>query len=367
MVNKDDTIQLFDLSSSVQIKNKYKVGLNKILDESSFVLGSEVSSFEVNFSRFIGSKYSLGVNSGTDALEICLRNLEIGAGDEVIVPSFSFFATSEVVLKVGAQPIYCDINTTDLTMDISHLENLITNKTKAIIPVHLFGNAANLSMIKRFTIGNSIKIIEDVAQAFGSKQHSKYLGTIGHYGCFSFYPTKNLGGWGDGGLVSFQTKRHYDNLASLRNHGSKKSYFHEKVGLNSRLDSLQALILNIKLIEIAKDLKMRVRNNGNLSEGLNKDIYKIHSQPNQPMNVFPITLKNEGSTNKVKKLLKKNNISFGNYYPIGLHEFPISEFIQNKSEFKNTEIIKKTIITLPCHPKLNIAQIDKIVNILNTV
>ena len=211
MVNKDDTIQLFDLSSSVQIKNKYRAGLNKILDESSFVLGDEVNSFEVNFSRFIGSKYSLGVNSGTDALEICLRNLEIGAGDEVIVPSFSFFATSEVVLRVGAQPIYCDINTTDLTMDIGHLENLITNKTKAIIPVHLFGNAANLSMIKRFTIGNSIKIIEDVAQAFGSKQQSKYLGTIGHYGCFSFYPTKNLGGWGDGGLVSFQTKKHYDN------------------------------------------------------------------------------------------------------------------------------------------------------------
>tara|TARA_B110000003_G_scaffold62292_1_gene62674 strand:- start:467 stop:1570 length:1104 start_codon:yes stop_codon:yes gene_type:complete len=367
MVYKDNNIQLFDLSTSAEIKKKYVSGLNEIINNNSFVLGSEVLNFENTFSNFIGNNYSVGLNSGTDSLEIALRVLNIGPGDEVIVPSFSFFATSEVVLKVGAQPIYCDINKKDLTIDTEELQNLITKKTKAIIPVHLFGNSCNMSQLKNMVKNKPIKIIEDVAQAFGSKFKDSYLGTIGDFGCFSFYPTKNLGAWGDGGMITFNLKKYLEDIKSLRNHGTTKTYFHEKIGLNSRLDSTQALILNLKINKFSKNIEIRKRNNHYLSKKLNNEVFNVHSQEDQPMNVFPISVENKDLLKKSKKLLDKNNISYGSYYPHGLYEFPVSNLIQNKNIFENTELIKNNIITLPCHPKVSSAELNKIINILNSV
>lgn len=367
MIYKDNNIQLFDLSTSEEIKKKYIKGLSEIINNKSFVLGSEVSDFEKNFSVFTKSKYSLGLNSGTDSLEIALRVLNIGPGDEVIVPSFSFFATSEVVIKVGAQPIYCDINNTDLTIDTEKLESLITKKTKAIIPVHLFGNSCDMSFIKKIAKNKSIKIIEDVAQAFGSKFKNSYLGTIGDFGCFSFYPTKNLGAWGDGGMITFNLKKYLDDIKSLRNHGTTKTYFHEKVGLNSRLDSIQALILNLKIERFNNSIEIRKHNNYRLSNELNREVINIHSQEGQPMNVFPVTINNKNLLKKAKALLTENDISYGSYYPHGLYEFPVAKLVQKKNAFGNTELIKENIITLPCHPNINSTQLSKIINILNTV
>ena len=364
---KVNDIQLFDLSTSTNINKKYVAGVKKIINNSDFILGEEVTKFENNFTKFIGSKYSIGLNSGTDSLEIALRLLNIGEGDEVIVPSFSFFATSETVLKVGAQPIYCDINLNDLTLDTNKLMNLITTKTKAIIPVHLFGNACDMNSIKNIIGLESIKIIEDVAQAFGSKYNNSYLGTIGEFGCFSFYPTKNLGAWGDGGLISFNLKKYLKDAKSLRNHGATKRYYHEKIGLNSRLDTTQALILNIKLQEFKKNIEKRKKNVLKYSNKLNQEVFNMHFQNFQPLNVVPVSVKNQKILKKVQSNLERHKISYGSYYPYGLHEFPVSKLTQKNNTFENTDMIKKRIITLPCHPSLTNLQIEKSINILNIV
>ena len=365
MVNTNNTIDLFDLSISKDLENKFNKNLKKILSEKSFVLGKEVEHFEKSFSNFLNNKFSFGLNSGTDSLEIALRTLKIGPGDEVIVPSFSFFATSEVVIKIGAQPIYCDINLNDLTINTENLKNLISKKTKAIIAVHLFGNASNIKEIKKAIKGVEISLIEDTAQAFGSKYDNKYLGTFGEFGCFSFYPTKNLGCFGDGGAITFNNKKYQNEIRSLRNHGTKKNYFHNLVGLNSRLDSIQALILRLKLIEVKKILNIRSKNNNLFIKSIDNDIVNIHSQKNQPMNVFPMTVKNNSKLKKIKSNLEKNNIQFGTYYPFGLHEFPISKLIQKKNMFTNTDYVKNNIVTVPCHSKLNLNDIKKISNIIN--
>jgi UDP-2-acetamido-2-deoxy-ribo-hexuluronate aminotransferase len=365
MVNTNNTIDLFDLSISKDLEKKFNKSLTKILKNKDFVLGKDVSSFEEKLSNFLDVKFSYGLNSGTDSLEIALRVLKIGPGDEVIVPSFSFFATSEVVLKIGAQPIYCDINLQDLTLDTKHLNKLISEKTKAIIAVHLFGNAANINLIKKTIKKTKIHLIEDTAQAFGSKYKNKYLGTFGEFGCFSFYPTKNLGCFGDGGAIVFKKNKYSEEIKSLRNHGSTKNYYHKYIGLNSRLDSIQGLILKLKLGEINKNLNLRIKNNNLYRNLLDNNHVNLHSQINQPMNVFPITVKDASLMNKIKSNLKKNNVGFGTYYPFGLQEFPISQLKQSKSDFKNTDYVKKNIVTIPCHSKISSEDIKKISNIIN--
>ena len=203
-------IKLFELEIDKKLTNQYLSNLENLIKNNDYILGESVRTFETEFSNFLSSNYSVAVNSGTDALEISLRLLDISKGDEVIVPAFTFYATTEVILKVGAKPVFCDIDSKFLTLDIRKLEDLITKKTKAIIPVHLFGNSANLQAIRKTlkNVNHKIHIIEDVAQAFGSKFNNKYLGTIGEFGCFSFYPTKNLGAFGDGGALTFRNKKY---------------------------------------------------------------------------------------------------------------------------------------------------------------
>ena len=360
-------VELFDLSISEKSLSEFYLGIGKIISKKDFILGDDVKKFENRFSNFINSQNTLGLNSGTDSLEIALRTLNIGPGDEVIVPSFSFFASSEVILKVGAQPIYCDINLIDLTLDLEHLKSIISKKTKAVIAVHLFGNSVNLQILKNICSTKDIHIIEDVAQAFGSTFKNKYLGSIGEFGCFSFHPTKNLGCFGDGGAITFNKKKYLKKIASLRNHGNVGNYFHEYVGLNSRLDSMQALILDTKLKSIKNGLNQRIKNNKYYVDNIHTENYNIHSQENQPMNVMPITVKNKKVLSKLKVVLKKERISYGSYYPFGLHEFPISELKQQAKSFSNTEFVKNNIITLPCHPGVNISNINKIIELMNKI
>ena len=360
-------VQLFDLSVSNKSLLEINKGMKKIISKKDFILGEDVKKFEKRFSNFLNSQYTLGLNSGTDSLEIALRSLDIGPGDEVIVPSFSFFASSEVILKTGAQPIYCDINLEDLTLNLVHLKSIVSEKTKAVIAVHLFGNSVDLQRLKNIVSGKSIYIIEDVAQAFGSTFKDKYLGSIGEFGCFSFYPTKNLGAFGDAGAITFNKKKYLKKTSSLRNHGNVGNYFHDYVGFNSRLDSMQALIVDTKLKTIKTELKQRIKNNNKYIENIDTEIYNIHSQENQPMNVMPITTKNHKMLSKLKILLERERISYGSYYPFGLHEFPISELKQPKRSFPNTDFIKKNIITLPCHPGVTISSVNKIINLINKV
>ena len=360
-------IPLFNLETSKSLQENYMDKISKLLSNNDWILGDDVTKFEYAFSSFIGTNYSLGVNSGTDALEIGLKALGIKENDEVIVPGFSFFATSEVVLKIGAKPIYCDINKDDLTIDTTSLTSLITSNTKAIIPVHLFGNAADMLTINNLKQKYNFSVIEDAAQAFGSSINGNMLGSFGDVGCFSFYPTKNLGGFGDGGAITINNKDLYEKTLLLRNHGQKKKYFHELVGYNSRLDSLQAAILSIKL----KDHESLLSHNLSIVEKYtdmfsNSPIVKVLSKNQQPSNLLPIAIRDDILLDKIKLLLERNNIGYGDYYPVGLHEFHFSKH-NAKRELPNVEWAKNHILTLPVHKKIGNSELNFINDVIHSV
>ena len=358
-------ISLFDISTEKEIKNKFLDGLEDLIEKNQWIMGKDVIDFENSFAEYLKVKKAASVNSGTDALELSLRGLGIGVNDKVIVPALSFFATSEAVLKVGAIPIYSDVYINDLNIDINSIKNLVDEKTKAIIPVHLFGNPANMSEIKEFATDSEIVIIEDVAQAFGSNFEEAPLGSIGDVGCFSFYPTKNLGAYGDGGCVVTNNQELYEKILTLRNHGQTKKYYHEYIGYNSRLDTIQAKILNIKLTNINNELNTRKKISSEYFQKLsdNKSI-KVHTTGDFPLNLFPVSFINKKILNKVKNNLEKNNVEFGIYYPYGLHQFPISKHTGRK--LKNVEWATENVITLPNHPNLTNDEINFISNLINS-
>ena len=332
-----------------RIKN-FDSRFNKKLKEGVYIGGENVSTFENRIANYTGSKYCVAVNSGTDALLLSLIALGIKKGDKVIVPSFTFFATVEVVMHLGAIPIFVDINTETYTIDIKDFEKKVNKTIKAVIPVHLFGNNSNIENIKKICNEYNIKIIEDVAQAFGSgtKKDIK-LGSIGDMGAFSFFPSKTLGGIGDGGCVVTSNFSYYKKILKLRNHGQEKNYEHDLVGFNSRLDSLNAFVLNEKL-SIFQEIK-KSRNSfynfyiNNLSH---LDWINLPTKQNENtiLNYFTITVP-PILRNKLLSYLNKHHIGASIYYkkPIHLQKVVLDRY--NKISLKNTERISKSVISLP--------------------
>ena len=332
-----------------RIKN-FDSRFNKKLKEGVYIGGENVSTFENRIANYTGSKYCVAVNSGTDALLLSLIALGIKKGDKVIVPSFTFFATVEVVMHLGAIPIFVDINTETYTIDIKDFEKKVNKTIKAVIPVHLFGNNSNIENIKKICNEYNIKIIEDVAQAFGSgtKKNIK-LGSIGDMGAFSFFPSKTLGGIGDGGCVVTSNFSYYKKILKLRNHGQEKNYEHDLVGANSRLDSLNAFVLNEKL-SIFQEIK-KSRNSfydfyvNNMSH---LDWINLPTKQNENtiLNYFTITVP-PILRNKLLSYLNKHHIGASIYYkkPIHLQKVVLDKY--NKISLKNTERISKSVISLP--------------------
>jgi dTDP-4-amino-4,6-dideoxygalactose transaminase len=323
---------------------------NKKLKEGIYVGGADVNTFEKRVATYTGSKYCVALNSGTDALLLSLITLGIKKGDKVIVPSFTFFATVEVVMHLGAVPIFVDINTETYTIDIEDFKNKVNKTIKAVIPVHLFGNNSNIDTIKNICKKYDIKIIEDVAQAFGSGTEKNIkLGSIGDMGAFSFFPSKTLGGIGDGGCIVTDNFSHYKKILKLRNHGQGKNYDHEFVGANSRLDSLNAFVLNEKL-SIFQEIK-KSRNSfydfyiNNLSH-LDWIELPIKENKNTIFNYFTITVP-PLIRNKLLSYLYKHNIGASIYYkkPVHLQKVVLDRY--NRITLKNTESISKSVISLP--------------------
>ena len=358
-------IELFDVGTDNKIKKSFLSKTNQLINNKDFILGQDVHVFEKKVSAFLNSKYSVGVNSGTDALELALRCAGVTKNSKVIVPGFSFFATSEVIYKLGAEPVFCDISKKDLCIDIEDVQENFSNKIKAVIPVHLFGNFAEIKNISKLKKEFDFKIIEDVAQAFGSSLNGKKAGTIGDFGAYSFYPTKNLGAIGDAGLITTNTLKNNNVLRMLRNHGQKERYKHEFVGYNSRLDSIQAIILNEKLKSIDKSINKRILNSQRyLSNFTSNERIITHAQHNQPMNIFPVSFDDIKIKERVKKVFRENNISFGEYYPIGLNNLPMVK--GNQRVLKNVNWATQNILSLPCHPNITFKQIDFISNRIYT-
>ena len=327
--------------------------LNSTFLSGNYIGGKNVQEFEDSLGNYLNVKYVASLNSGTDALLLSLLSLGIKKGDEVILPSFTYFATVETVLNIGAVPVFADLDENSFTTSSLIIEKLITKKTKCIIPVHLFGYDCDIENVVSLAKHFKIPILEDTAQAFGSKANNKqFLGTFGEIGAFSNYPTKTLGGIGDGGFVATNNIDYFKKIKLLKNHGQSKTYSHQIPGYNSRLDSLNALVLHRKLKKFEKIKKSR-NNFVNFYLDIFKSLDDIHIpkiKDNYLLNNFSIYLPQK-IRNKFLNELKMKNIETRIYYPIPMHKQKAVTDIYNLKniKLKNTEKASKSIISLPLY------------------
>src|SRR5213593_507953 len=241
-------VPLLDLKAQYAgIRDEIRAALDRVLESQHFILGPEVDAFEKEIAAYCGSTYAIGVSSGTDALLLALMAVGIGPGDEVITTPYSFFATAGAIARLGAIPVFVDIDPATYNIDTSQIRSKVTERTRAIIPVHLYGQMAEMDAVMRVADEHGLVVIEDAAQAIGAEHKGRRAGSIGHYGCFSFFPSKNLGAAGDAGMIVTNDAKRAEKLRCLRSHGSKPKYYHKIVGGNFRLDALQAAVVSAKL------------------------------------------------------------------------------------------------------------------------
>ncbi len=346
--------------------------IKKVLKSAAFINGPIVKEFELNLKDFLGTKNVIPCANGTDALQIALMSLGLEKGDEVITTNFSFASTIEVILLLGLKPILVDIDSKTFNIDPTLIEKRITSKTRAIIPVHLYGQSCRMNEIMEIAKRNKLFVIEDNAQALGSKvklsNSTKVMsGTIGDIGTTSFFPSKNLGGYGDGGAIFTNSDDLAFKMRGIVNHGMYKRYYHDEIGVNSRLDSIQAAILNVKLKYLSAYNKRRIAAANDYNSRLDsiKEIQIPYVESDSDSHVFhqyTIKVKN-GKRDKLAEFLKSKEIPHGIYYPLGFHEQKAYKNNFNQSDnFENTNIVKDQVISLPMHTELSNSQIDFICN-----
>lgn len=361
-------VPMVDLKKQFQeIKDDVFNVLTAILESSQYILGAKVSEFEKKVAVYHGVREAIGVASGTDALHLAIDALGIGEGDEVITTPFTFFATVEAILYTGATPVFVDIEPDTLNIDVSQIEANITGKTKALLPVHLFGHPADMRTILNIAKKHRLKMIEDCAQSFGAEANGKKVGSIGDAGCFSFYPSKNLGGYGDGGMIILNSTRVADTIRELRNHGSRGSYRHKRVGFNSRLDEIQAGILLVKLIRIDEYNRKR-RQNASFYNNLLSDKVKCPVEKKGAYHVYHQYTIMSHKRDEIQQKLKENGISSVIYYPVPLHLQKALKFLgYQKGDFPVTEKAAKEVLSLPMYPELEESAIIKISKIIKDI
>jgi dTDP-4-amino-4,6-dideoxygalactose transaminase len=351
-------MQFFDLGKQYKsIKKEIEKSIQRILDRGVFVGGAEVEKFEKEFAGFCKTKHGISVNSGTDALFLSLKSLGIGEGDEVITTPFTFIATVEAIVNCGAKPVFVDIKAETFNIDASKIEKAITKKTKAILPVHLFGLVSDMAEIMRTAKKHNLYVIEDAAQSAGAEYKGKKAGTIGDLGCFSFFPSKNLGAAGDGGMIITNNKKLNDKIRLLKNHGSspKNKYRNLILGTNSRLDAIQAAILRVKLRHLRIWNQERKKAANYYSRNL-KTIKEIQSPilKNKRSHIFnQYTIRAE-RRDELKKYLFGKGVLVAVYYPLPLHLQPALKYLgYKKGDFPEAEKAAKEVLSLPIYPELS--------------
>jgi dTDP-4-amino-4,6-dideoxygalactose transaminase len=365
MIHKN--IPLFDPKKQyLTIKKEIDSAITNVLESGVYTLGKETKVFENNFADYIDRKFAVSTNSGTDSLLLSLKVLDIKPGDEVITAPNTFFATAEAISRSGAIPIFADIDTHTLNIDPKKIRDKISDKTKAIIPVHLFGNPCNIKGILEIAKEFNLKIIEDCCQAAGAEYNNKKIGSFGDFACFSFYPTKNLNCYGDAGIIVLNNEQHAEKINIFKNHGRKNTNEHSVIGYNSRMDELQATILHIKL---------RYLDSWNEKNAKTAERYK--NEINNSKISFPLPTKNSKRVfytfpiicedrERLISHLEKKNICTGIYYPIPIHLQEAYLYLKNKKgDFPIAEKISEKILSLPLFPELADDEISFIIKTIN--
>lgn len=361
----EDSIKIpaFDLSRQIQQhRPAFLAALERVLDSGAFIMGDELQSFENEFAQFVRVKHAVGCASGTEALMLALMAVDLKERDEIITTPFTFVATVEVLALLKLKPVFVDIDPNTWNLDPARITHAITNRTKAIIPVHLFGLCAEMPQIMEIANQHHILVIEDCAQAFGAEIQGNKVGTIGQEGCFSFYPTKNLGGFGDGGIVTTNDSSIALKLRALRTHGSQKRYLSEFVGMNSRLDAVQAAILRTKLPYVPEWNKRRRGIARRYCDQLKSLPLKIPVWDDNAMShVFHQFSIQTERRDELQAFLTSKGIGTVVYYPIPLHLQPAFAYLgYTTGQFPISERTGKTIISLPMFPEMLDNEVDSV-------
>ena len=371
-------IQMVDLKGQYQeIKEQVDSSIQNIIENTSFINGPEVHQFQKDLEEYLGVKHVIPCANGTDALQIAMMGLGLKPGDEVITADFTFAATVEVIALLNLTPVLVDVDKDSFNINVEAIEAAITPKTKAIVPVHLYGQPANMEAILKIAKAHDLYVIEDNAQAIGANYHledgtAKKAGTLGHVGATSFFPSKNLGAYGDGGAIFTNDDDLAHTIRGIVNHGMYERYHHDVVGVNSRLDSFQAAVLRAKLPLLDRYNSAR-RNSAklytqHLSENENVVTPEILGEDDSHVfHQYTIRITN-GKRDELAKVFQENNIPFGIYYPIPLHlQKAYQDERYEEQNFVNTNELVKEVISLPMHTELDEEQIEYITSIINKV
>ncbi|MCL2118093.1 MAG: DegT/DnrJ/EryC1/StrS family aminotransferase [Planctomycetaceae bacterium] len=353
-------VHLLDLKRQyIEICDEIQAALRNVSDSGMFVLGPEVKKLEQSLAAYCQVEHAIGCASGSDALLLALMACDIGPGDEVIVPSFTFFATASAVTRLGATPVFADIEPSSFNIAPTHVQQLITDRTRAIIPVNLFGQMAEMKILNELVRGRNIALIEDSAQAIGAELENRRTGGWGDMCALSFYPTKNLGGAGDGGMVVTNNAEYAAKLRLLRGHGMEPRYYHSLIGINSRLDSYQAAVLNVKLPHLDNWTTMRRQNADRYTElfrdsELDEMLGLPATLPNHRhvWNQYVIRVPN-GLRDRMRQELADVKVGTEIYYPLGLHEQECFQYLGYAPEsLPETHLATREVIALPIYPEL---------------
>ena len=361
-------IPLLDLTRQYQpLREPIQAALARVVESQRFILGAEVERFEQRFAEYCGARYAIGCASGTDALELALMAADIGPGDEVLTVPFTFFATAGAIMSAGARPVFVDVEPDSFNMDVRQLDQALAThpSIKAILPVHLYGGCADMGPILEQALARGIPVIEDAAQAVGAEWRGQRAGSIGTIGCFSFFPTKNLGGFGDGGMLTTNDEDLARKLKALRVHGSFEKYIHQWSGMNSRLDALQAAVLDVKLDHLDAWNRARHHNAALYREALAGIVTTPAQQPYQTSHVYNQFVIRCARRDELRAFLSESGVGTEIYYPLPLHLQPaLSAYGYNAGDFPVSEQLSKEVLALPIFAELTKDEIATVAGLI---
>jgi dTDP-4-amino-4,6-dideoxygalactose transaminase len=350
------------------LKPEIDAAVQEVMNSTQFILGPNVSRLEGEIAGYHGASFAAGVASGTDALLLALRACGIGEGDEVITTPFTFIATAEVIALLKAVPVFADITPDTFNIDPAKVEEKITSRTKAIIPVHLFGNPADMDPLLSTAERHRLAVVEDCAQAFGAEYKGRKVGTFGDYGCFSFFPSKNLACCGDGGMVITRHEDAAGRIRLLRNHGSRVKYHHETLGYNSRLDEIQAAIVRVKLKRLDEWNAARRKNAGLYRRYIRNAGVLLPLEAEEGRHVYHQFTIRSAKRDRIMAALNESGISSAVYYPLPLHLQEVFAYLgYRESDLPNSERCAKEVISLPMFPELTEDEIRRVSDVINHV